>query len=309
MRWADGMMGGTGNIQYLPPLSNPVHKGGHLVTRLIDYTKARQCRNGGFCFYRLEEPNGSDTYYAVSILTMLGIGFHDDKTVRYLIDQQRDDGSYKSIFSAYYSVSTLSLMGERPAHDPSAYLLDHVDHYRFDPAGLPAEVTSLFKKLLFLIDLCALLDIRIANKNKRGLFDFVMSFSGNDGGFGHGLSSLVETAHALSILTSLGYSLKRLKAVAFIRSCETPLSGFTGVPGTSLSYIEHVNGGIRASELIHYRPRYINECFRFISGCQTKNGGFSRGNNAGISTLENSYYAVDSLARLSRHPPLKSNSQ
>ena len=302
MRSSDGMIGGTGNNKY-QPLLNPIHKSGHLATRLIDYAKARQCRQGGFCFYRLEEPNGSDTYYAISIFTMLGIAFHDYKTIRYLIDQQQDDGSYTSIFAAYYALRSLSLMGERPAHDPSAYLLEHVDRYRFDPANLPAEVTSLFQRLLFLIDLCAILDIRIIKKNKSGIIDFVMNFLRDNGGFGLGQSSLVETAHALSILTLLGCPLKGLNLGAFIRSCETPVSGFTGVPGTSLSYIEHVNGGIRASELIQYRPRYIDECFRFISDCQTKNGGFSRANNAGISTLENSCYAIDSLARLSKYIP------
>ena len=34
----------------------------------------RKCRDGGFCFYRLEEPNGLDTYSALSVLHLLGPG-------------------------------------------------------------------------------------------------------------------------------------------------------------------------------------------------------------------------------------------
>lgn len=283
--------------------SGSLHKGTNYVTRLIDYTKTRRCRRGGFCFYRLEEPNGSDTYYALSIFNILGIAFHDDRTIRYLIEQQNEDGSYKGIFSAYYALHSLSLMGEQPAHDPSAYVLEHFKHYRFDVQSLPAEVTALFKKLLFLIDLCSGLGIDIPQEKKTEIIDFVLSFKRGEGGFGRGLSSLVETAQAASILKLFGYPIKALNIDTFIRSCETPVSGFTGVPGTSLSYIEYVNSGIRASELITYRPHYANECFRFIIDCQTKTGGFSRGNSSGISTLENSYYAVDSLARLSRYIP------
>jgi len=268
---------------------------------VIKYAQARRCRKGGFCFYRLEEPNGSDTYYALSIFNILGVAFHDERTIRYLIEQQNLDGSYKSIFSAYYALCGLSLMGELPEHDPSAYLLEHFDHYRFDVERLPAEVTAIFKRLVFLIDLCALFRIIIPEKNKREAVDFILGFRRDDGGFGHALSSLMETEQASSILKLLGYPINKLNIGRFIRSCETPVSGFTGVPGTSLSFVEYINSGIRASELINYRPHYVDDCFRFTRDCQTKTGGFSRGNGSGISTLENSYYAVDSLSRLSQY--------
>lgn len=281
-----------------------LHKGTNYVTRLIDYTKTRRCRRGGFCFYRLEEPNGSDTYYALSIFKILGVAFHDDNTIRYLIEQQNEDGSYKSLFSAYYVLLSLSLMGEQPAHDPSAYVLEHFKHYRFDVQSLPAEVTALYKRLLFLIDLCSGLGIDIPQEKKKEIIDFVLSFQRNDGGFGYGLSSLVETEQAASILRLLDYHpVKDLNIEEFIKSCETPISGFTGVPKSSLTFIEYINSGIRASELVGYRPRYVDECFRFIIGCQTKTGGFSRGYGSGIATMKNSYFAVDSLALLSRYTP------
>jgi len=278
------------------------HKGSDLIARVIDYTKARRCRRGGFCFYRFEEPNGSDTYYAIAIFKILGASFHDDKTIRYLIEQQNEDGSYKSIFSAYYALLSLSLIGEHPAHDPSVYLLEHFNHYRFDAEGLPAEVVTPFKRLLFLIDLCSGLGINIPQNKKKEIINFVLSFQRADGGFGHGLSSLVETEQAASILRLLDYHpVKDLNIEEFIKSCETPVSGFSGVPKSSLTFIEYINSGIRASDLVGYRPRYVDECFRFIVGCQTKTGGFSRGYGSGIATMENGYFAVDSLSRLSKY--------
>ncbi|MBN2688414.1 MAG: hypothetical protein JXR85_09610 [Deltaproteobacteria bacterium] len=288
--------------QHLSLSSGSIHKGNNYVTRLIDYTKTRRCRTGGFCFYRLEEPNGSDTYYAIAIFKILGVAFHDDRTIRYLIEQQDGDGSYRSIFSAYYALSGLYLMEEHPAYDPAAYLLGHFDHYRFDAECLPAEVTALFKRLVFFIRLCTGLGIDIPKKKKKEIIDFVLNFQRDDGGFGHGLSSLVETEQAASILQLLDYHpVKDLNIKEFIKSCETPVSGFTGVPKSSLTFIEYINSGIRASELVGYRPRYVDECFRFIVGCQTKTGGFSRGYGAGIATMENSYFAVDSLALLLKY--------
>ena len=49
--------------------------------RTINYVTRCRCVEGGFCFYRLEEPNASDTYYALSILNLLGVDIEDDDTV------------------------------------------------------------------------------------------------------------------------------------------------------------------------------------------------------------------------------------
>lgn len=44
-----------------------------LKEKVIYYVKERKCNGGGFCFYRLEEPNGSDTYYAIHSLSLFSI--------------------------------------------------------------------------------------------------------------------------------------------------------------------------------------------------------------------------------------------
>src|SRR5512144_1681376 len=44
------------------------------LERATEYVTSRQCRNGGFCYYRyadLEEPNLHDTYYAVAACELL----------------------------------------------------------------------------------------------------------------------------------------------------------------------------------------------------------------------------------------------
>lgn len=50
-------------------------------SRNLHYVMERKCEGGGFCFYRLEEPNCSDTYYALSILNFLGADFNFQPTM------------------------------------------------------------------------------------------------------------------------------------------------------------------------------------------------------------------------------------
>jgi len=84
---------------------------GEIAEKVEVYIMERLCENGGFCFYRLEEPNASDTYFAVLALRYLGVDFRNDRTIDFLKNMQRMDGSYSSIYSAYYSIKVLKLMG------------------------------------------------------------------------------------------------------------------------------------------------------------------------------------------------------
>ena len=89
-----------------------------LKDRVLQYVMDRKCRDGGFCFYRLEEPNGLDTYSALSVLNLLGVPLHDRKTVAFLQGMQNGDGSYESVFMAFYSLKSLQLAEREPERDP-----------------------------------------------------------------------------------------------------------------------------------------------------------------------------------------------
>ena len=264
--------------------------------RTINYVTRCRCVEGGFCFYRLEEPNASDTYYALSILNLLGIDIEDNDTVFYLKNLQKKDGSYSSIYSAYYSIKSLLLLNEKPISSPRAYILNNINFYNVNK--LPVEVISIFKPLWYLMDLCFRLKIELDDKLKRYLINFVLTFRNDDNGFGNTNSTLIETFQALSILNWLDYEIDSLGVKSFIKRCESPVYGFVNVPNTAPSFIEHIHAGVMVSNLLDYKPHYISQCVKFIMGCQNNNGGFSRG-SIGISTLEYTYYAIESLANLS----------
>ena len=265
--------------------------------RVVSYVLERKCQAGGFCFYKLEEPNGSDTFYALSILALMGVEFRDDKTLLYLRTMQHRDGSYNSIYMAYFSIKGLEMLREQPAYDPVPYVTKNLRHYRFDVEHLPNEISYLFKRTSYLVDLYCTLEMS-DSRIERGIADFILYFENEDKGFGHNRSSLSETSRVLSILSRLGYPVEGMETTAFIKNCEIPFYGFTEVPRTSLSYIEYVYAGIVASHIMTYRPHYVNDCANFILHCQNRNGGFSRLMHGGIATLENTYYAIHGLSIL-----------
>jgi len=271
----------------------------YFKSRIIDYVLARKCRTDGFCFYRLEEPNGSDTFFALSVLNLLGAEFEDRETVTYLRRMQHSDGSYDSIYSAYYSIKSLSLLGADPEVDPRVYLAKTVVQYRFDARRLPADVGSLFKRTSYLVDLYKTTGIDDGNNIRECIIEFILSFQNENGGFGCKRSTIYETSSALSMLDRFGCPVQTLETESFIRRCEDPLYGFTDIPHTTLSYLEYVHAGVLASSIISYKPRYIDQCMDFVKYCQNKSGGFSRTANGGIATLENTFYAVHALTLLS----------
>lgn len=267
--------------------------------RVIDYVLERRCESGGFCFYKLDEPNGSDCYYALSILNLLDVPFHDEKTAAWLQNMQHDDGSYDSIFSAFYSLESLRLLNEKPTRNPAPYLLKHLQHYAVDVRKLPAEILSIFKRLICLVDLYRAVEMERDEMIDSNIIRFIFSFENDDRGFGYIQSNLTETSMALAILNMLDYPVKELETEQFIQRCETPLFGFTDVPHRSLSYMEYIHAGVLASSIISYCPHYHDRCVDFILNCQNTNGGFSRAPHAGIATMESTFFAVHALKLLS----------
>ncbi len=270
-----------------------------LKDRVLRYVMERRCREGGFCFYKLKEPNGLDTCSALSVLNLLDVSFRDGKTVSYLQGMQNDDGSYDSVFMAYYALKSLRLAGGESRHDPWPYIQKHIQQDRLDAEKLPAEITSVYKRMAFLVDLYVRFSKNRDPLTEKNLQDFVLSFYNEDRGFGFRQSTLGETSRALRMLTWLNYPVQKISVLDFIRQCETPACGFTDIPDTSLSYLEYIHAGAVAAFLTGYRIRYLDQCRDFIRSCQNRTGGFSRVMHGGIATLEDTFYAVQALKLLS----------
>jgi len=268
------------------------------INRTVKYVIERKCKRGGFCFYRLDEPNASDTYYALSILNLTGTDstdFGNNKTITFLRNMQNADGSYRNILQAYYSISALSLLDEAPKYSPEEYIRKSIKTYN---SGDIMGCVSIFRELYYLIKLCHKLGVKIDKNNTKKIIDFVLNFRNTDYGFGNNVSTLIETYHALSVLCFLNYSVNSLKTGRFVQKCESQAYGFLNIPEVNPSFIEYIYAGIAASVLLKRRVEYQDRCIEFIIKCQRINGGFSRTVDGGIATLNNTYYAINALSLL-----------
>jgi len=260
----------------------------------IRYISERQCASGGYCFYRLDEPNAGDTFHALASLAMLGAVPDDNATRSYLQEFQRTDGSFTNVTVGHAVCRSLAILGEKPHADPT----DWIRSLLLPPgdSARPVESSSLFGNTYLLADLCTRLGIAIPADKKDAVISAVLRYQHPDTGFGHHQSAIIETGHALFILAALGYPISSAGSTTFLKKCEDPSFGFLAVPGVTPAYLEHVHAGVLASFLLGNPSPVHERCREFIRRCRLDNGGYARSIFGGTATLENTYLALDTLA-------------
>ncbi|MFZ2073063.1 MAG: prenyltransferase/squalene oxidase repeat-containing protein [Methanoregula sp.] len=264
--------------------------------KTIRYISERRCASGGYCFYRLDEPNAADTLYALASLALLDAVPDDPVTLSYLHTFQRTDGSFSNVNVGYAVCRALVLSGGRPHIDPAGWILSLLL-----PPGdstRPVESSSLFEHVYLLTDLCKLLGIAIPSDKKTAVIGAVLRYKHPDTGFGHPHSTIIETGHALAILAALGYPVSSAGSILFLKKCEDPAYGFLAVPEVTPAYLEHIHSGIRACSVLGYLSPVHDQCREFIRYCQLDNGGYARSIFGGAATLENTYLALTALAMI-----------
>ena len=264
-----------------------------LVERTCQYILERQCRSGGFCFYRLEEPNGADTFYALATLHLLGRKIASEETSQFLEATQKEDGTFDNLYQAYYTIRGLGYLNRPLKRDPRPFLETVINRFPVENATLETQL----KRLDILTDLCADLCVEIPPKRRESMIDFILSYRNADKGFGTPYSSLLSTSYALSCLGKLSYPVSGLETDRFLQACENPIHGFLDVPDMAPSFLEHILAGAVASRVLGYRPRYLDTCQQFVTHCQSTNGGFSR-SPGGLPSLQDTYRAILALIHL-----------
>lgn len=264
--------------------------------KVYRYVRERRCRDGGYCFYRLEEPNSSDTFWALAILHRLGQKNQDGETARFLHSFQRSDGGFENFLIAHFILNALALLSREPLYDPAPYLRAQLQVYNVDL--VPAGEASIFKHMYLLVDLCRSRGIPIAAAAREEIAAFVLNLQTPDGGYGREYGTIIETAQALAILQWLEVAPEDRRVSDFISRCENALFGYVNVPRSLPGYIEHIFWGLQARLFTGGHPRYPKICRDVVMASQNMTGGFSRTTYGGIANLENTFYAVESLAHL-----------
>lgn len=256
--------------------------------RVLRYVDERRCDDGGYCFYRLPEPNAADTRYALSVRARLDTVPADPPTVAFLQSLQRTDRSFSNVFVASHALAGLALLGARPLHDPGPYL-----RYRFDvlqDRDRPPEQLSALEGVLAAIEACRLTRTPIDPVAGGAVLRRVRLFRQPGGGFGAGQPTLVEIADAVALLTLLGRPDEAAGATAFVAGAEEPREG--------LIYLEPAAALVRANLLLRHRPRAPERIRTFVLSLRHRSGGFVRSRFGGSPTLEYTHLAVETLAML-----------
>ncbi|MDO8841500.1 hypothetical protein [Methanocalculus sp.] len=260
----------------------------------IRYILERRCSNGGYCFYRLDEPNCGDTFYAITSLEMLGaLPTEDEATSSFLHSFQQNDGGFSNVHIGYTVIRSLISLGDRSFNDPSDWitssLVPPVDSAR------PIESSSLFWHMYLLMDLSLRCSVTLSKDKKEEVIHTALRYQHPDRGFGYPRSTLIETAHALSILAAVRYPVTSTESEGFLKRCEDKEFGYLGVPGTKPSFLEHIHAGMLASSVLGSRFPIFLQCREFVMKCFVENGGYVRSIFGGAATLENTYLALDTL--------------
>jgi hypothetical protein len=262
--------------------------------RIIDYVVNRQNEDGGYTFYQGIESNAQDTYYVLAILDLLGVPFPNvEKTVEWLQSFVPD-----SLYSHYYVAKALKLCGKKP---DVKCLKDFVISLpivngEFGTVDVYAEVASEFLPIMA-VELAGLAGVEV---NRERIVGWLLGFKNGDGGFGaHGHSNLNSTYHAVASLFSLGYPVESLRdMLGYVRACKKLYGGFTVVPHGATPYMEHIYYGTSTLNLLGERLQYPKQTAEFVLKCQNAKGGFAR-SDLGISTFEDTFYAVSILQKIS----------
>jgi len=257
-----------------------------------------RCASGGYCHYRLDEPNVADTFFALDILRLLGALAPDPVTDEFLLRMQHPDGRYPTFYAGAYVLRCLALIGKEPAVDPCPWLRS------FDPfrgsGERPIESISVFERTCTHLGLYRTLGIHPDEQLRDVVLRHLIAYHNPDGGFGRPRSSLIETAHAVTILAMVGKPHGTFGAERFLRQCEDAAFGYLNTPGATPAYLEHLAAGVECAALTGRPPRFPERCRTFIYECRNANGGYSRSIYGGISTLENTHLAIRTLALINQ---------
>lgn len=269
------------------------------------YILSRQTIEGGFCFYRaygVEESNPLDVYSAVMALGCLQAEIpRREALIAWLRAQQNASGGYASLPIAWYVLEALRLLGAAPAYAPYPYLQAKRDQYVSRLQGdRPLDWSAVLLASKRLTCLLRNWSIPTTAEFNAAIIKLLHRLHGSHGGYGWPRENLIDTAAAAAI--HMGLALNGLpQGLALAAACGDAQTGFRLVPDSSSTSLEAVYAGVSLFKLGQQRlPEAITSaCLRFISSCQSANGGFGRTSSA-IPTLADTRLALDSLQQLSR---------
>ncbi|EHC19427.1 prenyltransferase [Fischerella thermalis CCMEE 5282] len=275
------------------------------IASAVAYIHSKQCANGGFCAYKmeyLEEPNPSDTFFAVAALQTLGLEPPNRHQIcDYLhsvlnqVQKNFDISPHGSISQAafnylYFPLYTLYRLG---VTDSVNEWQQAIAQFKMTlPKATNPNTTDITQQWL-------LRKIRTKKickdlPQKQPILEFVFRLQHDSGGFGIP-PNLIETYWSLAVLRELDYDLAQLHETRnFIQQLQVQETGFSNTIDSLSTNMDVVYAGIFASMLLNLEIFYLESAMQFVLMCQMAKGGFARAPVA-LPDIETTYRALKIL--------------
>ena len=262
--------------------------------KAADYIANRQCRNGGFCYYRyadLEEPNLHDTYYAVAACELLQREVPNPARVVEYLRSMQTAGRQSSYL--YYYGFTAQRLGDQVLWDQT--FLDKVEalRLRLPPAGNNVSLSEWLEDSLRIIRL----QKTFTGGLEAGALTDVIRGLCRRGGVG-ATPNLRDTYLALRLLAELDSLAGLDKTNAFIERLQRPSLGFQYTENAiSDPDIDTLYAGVFSCLLLGVELRYARDILHAALSTQRLHGGFARSSDS-LGNLNTHYKALRIILQL-----------
>jgi hypothetical protein len=259
--------------------------------KIINYIEDKHLADGGYFFAKVEPSSLLDTYYAVKTLYLLNQKItYKNSIINYLLNFE-GNGYIDDLRGLFLFLEILkTFQWDIAPYRKYKKILEEAsqDSYLFNPQRtIDIESTSELEELFFLISLSKDLNYRL---DRQRIVFFISLFQNRDGGFGaKGISSNATTYYAVKSLALLE-SLKHISPIIlFLREKEKNMTDYF------LEDVYYISMSLffTAGNLVNK-----NKVIDFLALCQRDNGGFSRSKNLGISTIQDTFFAVSLIKYL-----------
>jgi hypothetical protein len=264
-----------------------------LREQVRQYIAKCHLEDGGYFFAMMPPSSAMETYYAVKTLSLLGIKPDRPGEIKDFFLNALEKNSFMGLNGLF---SAAEVLHELNVENQSLYrYLPKLKLMRNSVGGfgvidnLDIEVVSELETTFRVLSVLNRLGMDINNQQ---IVNFVLKFNNADGGFGKGrISTLASTFYATEIFKLTMYDGAELKlTVSYLRDRENMWQ---------LNFIEDIYWLSNSLCNLGQRVRITEWIISFVKACQRPNGGFARKDVMGISTLEDTLYAVSILKTLS----------
>jgi len=272
----------------------PYRTGDPFRQQVINYIDRCHLEDGGYFFARIPPSSGTDTYYAVKSLALLGVKPPKPKATAAFFLEQIKDGTLSSITGIFTAVEVLNELG-LITDELKKYAQNKILALQNKAGGFGAqdniyiEVSSELEETYRAVKILKTIS---AAFDEQAVTDVLCYLKNPDGGYGRDVrSTLASTFYATAIHKLLGADTQKLACTAaYLRRREN---------NWGVQYIEDLYWLAEGLANLGEKPLSPRRITQFVLECQRQNGGFARVPIMSIPTLEYTFYALSILKQVS----------